>query len=55
MRSREGLQLPGDVNQDAKLDMTDPIHVLRHLFLSGAPPALGTECVPLPGCPAACH
>ena len=89
----EGLQLPGDVNQDSKLDMTDAIvllghlflgsptdlpcadgglgladaaadgkldmtdaiHVLRYLFLSGSPPGLGTECVPLPGCPAACN
>jgi hypothetical protein len=89
----EGLQLPADVNQDSrldmtdaivllghlflgspsdlpcadgglgladsaadgKLDMTDAIHVLRYLFLSGSPPALGTECVPLAGCPDACE
>lgn len=94
-----GMQLPGDLNQDARLDLSDGIallgylflgsseglpcgdgqfgdasnralvdsngdgtvnlsdavHLLNYLFLGGAPPALGTECVPIPGCPDACR
>jgi hypothetical protein len=31
-RLREGLQLPGDVNQDGRFNISDPIGILRHLF-----------------------
>ncbi|MBI4606645.1 MAG: CotH kinase family protein [Planctomycetes bacterium] len=93
-----GRQVPGDLSQDGKLNITDPILVLRflfqgsdaappcdgvtlaeggnrvlvdfdssgdvnltdaigalsYLFLNGAPPALGTECTRIEGCPDAC-
>ncbi len=28
-----------DVNDDGKIDLTDPVHLLRHIFLGGSPPA----------------
>ncbi len=31
-----GLQRPGDINQDKKLNLTDAIGILRHLFQGGA-------------------
>ena len=31
-----------------------PATVLAYLFTRGAPPALGTECVPVEGCPDTC-
>lgn len=43
-----------DSNGDAKVDVTDAIHVLGFLFLGTSPPVLGTECVPIVGCPPAC-
>ena len=93
-----GLQMPGDVNQDGQLNlsdavsvltylfqgapaelpcgdgsaaaegnralldsdgggtihMADAIYVLNFLYQGGAPPVLGTECVPIPGCEDAC-
>ena len=93
-----GLQMPGDVNQDGVLNlsdavsvltylfqgtpaelpcgdgsaadagnralldsdgggtihMADAIYVLNFLYQGGAPPALGTECVPIAGCEDAC-
>jgi hypothetical protein len=97
---RRGLQVPGDATQDASLNISDPIHLLSHLFLGagtrlpceggtaaepgrgelslldanadravdladavvilghlflGRPAhALGTECVPIQGCPEVC-
>ena len=33
-----GLQLPGDASQDSKLDLTDAVSVLNHLFLGVAEP-----------------
>lgn len=33
-----GLQLPGDASQDSKLDLTDPVRVLNHLFLGVTEP-----------------
>ncbi len=32
-----GLQKPGDVNQDGKLDVSDPVGLLNHLFLGTLP------------------
>jgi hypothetical protein len=43
-----------DADGDGKVNLTDPIHVLQFLFQGGPPPALGTECVLLEGCPDAC-
>lgn len=28
-----------DVNDDGKIDLADPVHLLRHIFLGGSPPA----------------
>jgi hypothetical protein len=44
-----------DSNGDAAVDISDAVHVLGFLFLAGPPPALGTGCVELPGCPDACR
>jgi hypothetical protein len=35
----------GDVNADGALDIADPVHLLRFLFLGGEPP---TSCAPVP-------
>jgi hypothetical protein len=43
-----------DVNGDEELNLTDAIHSLAYLFMGGAPPALGTECLPIAGCSNAC-
>jgi len=43
-----------DSNADGKINLSDPVHVLRHLFVGGQPPALGADCVEIPGCPDAC-
>ncbi len=43
-----------DVNGDARFNVTDGIHVLLYLFADGAPPALGTDCVRVEGCPDVC-
>ena len=32
-----GLQRLGDFNQDGELDISDPIGLLRYLFIAGAP------------------
>jgi hypothetical protein len=46
---------PGDImlldwDGNERLDITDPIWLLRHLFLSGPPHVLGEECVQVPAC-----
>ena len=43
-----------DVNGDAEINLTDAIHSLAYLFMGGAPPAPGTECLPIAGCSNAC-
>ncbi|MBN1420418.1 MAG: lamin tail domain-containing protein [Planctomycetes bacterium] len=43
-----------DVNGNDIVEIGDAIHLLNYLFASGAPPALGVECVPLEGCPDVC-
>ena len=43
-----------DVNGDNELNLTDAIHSLAYLFMGGAPPAPGTECLPIAGCSNAC-
>ncbi len=53
MASRANVAL-ADVDGSARVNVTDAIYVLRHLFVGGPPPALGTECVPLAGCPSIC-
>ena len=40
-----------DSNGDGKLDLADAVRVLGFLFQGASPPVLGTECVPIPGCP----
>jgi len=46
-----------DVNNDQKIDLSDAVYILGYLFLgTNGPPALGTECTRIQGCPdnAAC-
>ena len=43
-----------DINGDARVDVADAIALLGYLFGGARPPALGTECLPIPGCPTAC-
>ena len=43
-----------DSNGDGALDVADPIALLRHFFFGGEPPALGTRCVAITGCPERC-
>ena len=40
-----------DVNRDDRIDLSDPVSILGFLFLGSEPPALGTECVRIAGCP----
>jgi len=40
-----------DVNGDAAIDMSDAVSILTFLFLGTQPPILGTDCVPIAGCP----
>jgi hypothetical protein len=44
-----------DSNGDGAVDLADPVHILRHLYLGGPPHVLGTRCVAVSGCPAACR
>jgi hypothetical protein len=44
-----------DCNGDGRIDLSDGICVLGFLFLGSAPPALGTECVGMIGCPESCE
>jgi hypothetical protein len=44
-----------DVNGDGAIDLSDPVRILGFLFLGSGPPALGTACVPIPGCPLRCR
>jgi len=43
-----------DANGDRKIDLADAIWLLSYIFAGGAPPALGTGCVPIAGCPEVC-
>ena len=40
-----------DVNGDDRIDLSDPVSILGFLFLGSDPPALGSECVRIEGCP----
>jgi hypothetical protein len=44
-----------DVNGDRQMDISDAVTCLGFLFLGGPPPALGTECVRITGCPENCR
>jgi hypothetical protein len=43
-----------DWNGDRVLNLTDPIALLVHLFQSGVPHVMGSECVPAAGCSKTC-
>ncbi|MBN1419285.1 MAG: CotH kinase family protein [Planctomycetes bacterium] len=43
-----------DIGGDGAVDLADPILLLQYLFVDGPPPALGVDCVPIPGCPEMC-
>ena len=54
-----GLESPGnrtvfDIDGSQSLDLTDGIRILSYLFSDGSPPALGTSCVLIEGCPSVC-
>ena len=54
-----GLRNPGnqlllDANGDAAVTIADAVTVFGHLFLGTSTPALGTECLPIEGCPEVC-
>ncbi|MBN1417911.1 MAG: lamin tail domain-containing protein, partial [Planctomycetes bacterium] len=49
-----GNRLLLDHNGDGQLDLGDAISLLGYLFQEGAPPALGADCTPIPGCPDRC-
>ncbi len=40
-----------DMNGDDEINLADPVYLLTHLFLGGPPPAGGTECRRILGCP----
>jgi hypothetical protein len=44
-----------DINGDGSIDISDAAGALGFLFMGSAPPALGTECVPIAGCPDLCQ
>ena len=48
------LDVDGDGDGDGDVNLTDPIRLLLFLFQGGEPPALGTACVSIEGCPDAC-
>ena len=39
-----------DTNGDSRVDLTDALYTLNHLFQSGPPPTLGASCTRLAGC-----
>jgi hypothetical protein len=43
-----------DSNGDGRTNLSDAVALLGYLFGGDAPPALGTECVPIRTCPDAC-
>jgi hypothetical protein len=43
-----------DANADGEVDISDAVNVLNFLFFSGPPPAAGTTCIAIAGCPEAC-
>ena len=44
-----------DATGDQIVDESDAVRVLRFLFASDLPPILGTRCLPMAGCGAACR
>ena len=52
--SEGGNLLVLDLNGDGGVNLSDAVHILRFLFVDGPPPTLGTDCVPVPGCPEIC-
>jgi len=46
----EGNRTVVDASGDGAVDISDGIRLLGFLFIGGAPPALGTDCLPVSGC-----
>ena len=44
-----------DLNGDSSVDLSDPVFLLGYLFQGGGPPASGTECIRVDGCPPVCR
>ena len=49
-----GNRMLADLDNDGTVNLTDAVFILRFLFQEGAPPALGTSCVRMPGCADVC-
>ncbi len=43
-----------DIDGNRDVNLADAVSLLNYLFLRGDPPALGTDCVPVLGCPSVC-
>jgi hypothetical protein len=52
--TEEGNMALLDVNGDAVVNIADAVSTLAYLFADGLPPALGTSCTRMKGCPHAC-
>jgi PhoPQ-activated pathogenicity-related protein len=50
-----GNELLADASGDGKIDIADAIGILGFLFGGGPPPALGSACMAIEGCPEACR
>jgi hypothetical protein len=51
----EGNLMLLDLNDDRAVGVADAVHLLGYLFAGGEPPAAGTDCVPMAGCPDLCR
>ncbi len=50
-----GNRMVHDADGSGEVTIGDAIALLDTIFRRGAPPALGTECLPIAGCPTACR
>ena len=49
-----GNRLLVNSNGDSSADLADAVYLLAFLFQGQAPPVLGMQCQPIPGCPESC-
>jgi len=49
------LACKGVDNADGELDLSDAVRIITFLFMGGAPPERGVECIFIEGCPAVCE
>ena len=53
--SWDGTQELFDIDANNQIDTTDVLAILFYLFGTATPPALGSECTPIVGCPDTCR